>query len=186
MKLTIALKIYKISSSTFNSDAINNLKISDNQIFLSASWFTFEIVLIKNAFSKTNETIFSNRNFSEFIISSIIRSKTITAFDFSRLKNKKLVKVKEVTIEAVFNRKNWIFLSNFKNFYEVKEKSIALNIDVFNFEIDVFNSIVVVSFFVFNKLSTYSRLKKVFVWEFSINLYFYIILLIQILVTFLN
>ena len=120
-------------------------------------------MLIKNAFSKINETIFSNRDSLKFMILSMIRSEMTITFDLSKLKNKKLVKAKEITIEAMFNRKNWIFLSNFKTFCEMKEENIALNIDAFNFEVNMFDLIVVALLFVFNKLLTYLRLNRIFV-----------------------
>ena len=66
-------------------------------------------------------------------------------------------------IEIVFNQKNRVFISNLKDFCEMKEKHIALNIDVFNFKIDVFNSVVVALLFVFNKFSTYLRSERIFV-----------------------
>ena len=78
----------------------------DNKIFFSVSWFTFEIVLTESIFSKTNETILSNCNSLEFMISSIVQSKTTIAFDRLRLKNRKLIKAEKVAIEAMFNRKN--------------------------------------------------------------------------------
>ena len=45
----------------------------------------------------------------------------------------------------------------------MKEENIALNVDAFNFEIDVLNLIVVALLFMFNKLSTYLRSEKIFI-----------------------
>ena len=63
-------------------------------------------MLTESASSKINETIFSDRDFSEFIILSIIQFKTIAAFDLLRLKNKKLIKAEKLIIEAILDRKN--------------------------------------------------------------------------------
>ena len=162
-KLIIALKVYKIFSSTSDLDAVNNFKLFNNKILFSAFSLTFKIVLIKDASSKINETIFSNYNFLEFMISLIIRSEIILTLDFLRLKIKQLVKAEKVMIEAVLDRKNRVSLLNFKNFCEVKEESIILNVDVFKFDVDILNSIVVALFFVFDNSLTYSRSEKIFV-----------------------
>ena len=100
------MKICKISSSTSDSDVVNNFKMSDNKIFFNAFSLSFKIILTENAFSKTNETIFLNRDFSEFMISSIVRSAATVILNLLKLKNKKFVKVKEIVIEAVLDRKN--------------------------------------------------------------------------------